>query len=158
MDDEATRFLSELEAKHGGSIGFRTYSTWFACSDGTVREFGVFLYMVGNVFHFEDFERKPAIFGFPIKPRKNDKPFAKYERAFSAEDVESVTAVLKTKASDCADGHISPDQIPQVSPFDRLFRSLVHRVLLKDKTTYFFELIDSKKFMQALQGGQHGSV
>ncbi|MDD3997068.1 MAG: hypothetical protein WC129_01160 [Sphaerochaetaceae bacterium] len=158
MDDEATRFLSDLEARHGGSIGFRTYSTWFACNDGTVREFGVFLFMVGDMFHFEDFERKPAIFGFPIKPRKKDAPFVKYERSFSADDVESVTAVLKTKASDCAAGHIASNQINQVNSFDRLFRSLVHRVVLKDGTTYFFELIDSKKFMLALEGGRHGSV
>ena len=71
MEDDAKQFIENLENRFGGPIEYRTYSTWFATNEGIVREFGVFVYEIEGIFHFEDFERKPSMFGFSMKPRKN---------------------------------------------------------------------------------------
>lgn len=158
MEDEATQFLHSLETRYGGPVGFKTYSTWYACSDGTVRDYGVFLFVIGSTFHFEDFERKPSLFGFPLKPRKNEPSYVKYEQSFLASEVVSVALVQKQVALDCALGYVKPNQIAPAGSIARLFKPLVSRVVLQDGTTFFFELIDQKKFLLALKEGQDGSV
>ena len=40
---EARQFIDQLEAQLGAHIGWRTFATWFASNDGTIREYGVFL-------------------------------------------------------------------------------------------------------------------
>jgi hypothetical protein len=151
MQDDTTQFIQNLETRFGGPIGFRTYSTWFASDSGIIREYGVFLYQIAGVFHFEDFERQPAIFGIQIKPRKNAAPYEKFERSFSAGEIESISVVAKSKAISCAQGYTAQKNIEPANSLGRLFRAMVTRVVLKDGETYFFELIDHKKFLQALQ-------
>lgn len=158
MEDDARQFIQSLEERYGGPVGFRTYSTWFASNHGVVREFGVFLYKINDVFHFEDFERKPTLFGFPMRSSKNKEPYIKMEGSFLASDVASITMVTKSKALACAEGQINQDAIAPASPVAKLFKSLVSRVVLHDGTTYFFELINNKQFNQAVQEDTDGSV
>ncbi|MCK9287431.1 MAG: hypothetical protein PHU24_01745 [Sphaerochaetaceae bacterium] len=158
MDDEAQQFLSSLEAKYGGPVGYRTYSTWFASNDGVVREFGVFLFLIGSTFHFEDFERKPSLFGFPLKTSKKAPPYVKYEQSFSSSDVKSVIAVAKSMALSCAYGDVRQEDIKEANRFVRMFRPIVFKVELLDGTVYFFELIDHKKFVKELEESKHGSI
>ena len=152
MEDEAQQFIQDLEARFGGSITYRTYSTWFASNEGVSREFGVFVFVINGVFYFEDFERKPAIFGFALKARKNEPKYVKFERSFKASDVKSITLVSKSKALSCADGYIKQESIQAANRYEKLLRPLVTRLVLVDGTTYFFELIEQKKFIQALKG------
>jgi len=152
MEDEAQQFIQDLEARFGGPITYRTYSTWFASNEGITREFGVFIFVIDGVFHFEDFERKPAIFGFALKPKKNEPKYIKLERSFRATEVINVTLVSKAKALSCADGYIKQETIYAANRLEKLLRPLVTRLVLSDGITYFFELIEQKKFLQALKG------
>jgi hypothetical protein len=152
MEDEAQQFIQDLEARFGGPVTYRTYSTWFASNEGIIREFGVFVFVIDGIFHFEDFERKPAIFGFAMKPRKNEPKYVKFERSFRAQDVKNVTLVSKSRALSCADGYIKQESIAPANRYEKLMRPIVTRLVLIDGTTYFCELIEQKKFIQALKG------
>src|SRR5690554_3996424 len=102
MEQEAQQFIEELEKRFGGKVGYRTYSTWFASDEGLLREFGVFVYEINGTFHYEDFERKPSIFGFSLRPRKNQPPYVKMEGSFTKEMVKSTSVVTKSQALLCA--------------------------------------------------------
>ncbi len=151
MEDDAQQFIQDLETRFGGTVAYRTYSTWFASNEGIIREYGVFIYVINGVFHFEDFERKPAIFGFAVNPRKKAPRYEKFERSFEAADVQSITVVTKSKATACAEGYLTQQAIEPAYGIDKIFRPLVTRVVLKSGPTYFFELIEHKKFLQALK-------
>jgi hypothetical protein len=68
------------------------------------------------------------------------------------QDVQSVTLVAKAKALSCADGYIKQENIAPANRYEKLMRPIVTRLVLVDGTTYFFELIEQKKFIQALKG------
>ena len=46
--DESIEYIRSLEAELGERIGWRTFATWYASTDGTVREYGVFLCLLGD--------------------------------------------------------------------------------------------------------------
>ncbi len=151
MEDDALEFIAELEKKRGGPINWRTYATWYANSNQMLREFGVFLYQAQDAFYFEDFERNPSLFGISLKPRKKQEPFVKYEGSFERKAVVSTRPVPKVLALKVAQGSLLPNKIRTVNFFDRIFRQLVEMVELKDGTIHFFELMDRKQFIAALQ-------
>lgn len=151
MDEDTELFLSELEKKHGGELTWRTFSTWYGCSDGTQRDYGVFLFKVHNTFHFEDFEKNSSIFGISFgnnsSKKKNKKPFIKMERSFEKKDIVDI----KTTTRSIANAAIKTGNTLQIKPasrFDKVFRKLVTAVTLKDETIHFFELIAPKEIIE----------
>ncbi len=147
MTEEASEFIEELEKRFGGSIGYRTYSTWFASSDGTVRNFGVFVYQIDSILHFEDFERKPSLFGIPLGSRKKQPKYEKFEGMINPADISDVTRVAKNQAMNCVLEGRDPARISPATSFQKLFSPLVTRILMKDGSAYFFELINHKEFI-----------
>ncbi len=158
MEDDAKKFIEDLEARFGGKVGYRTYSTWFASDAGIIREFGVFVYEIDGIFHFEDFERKPSMFGFSIKPHKNQPAYVKMEGSFLPEKIQSISIVPKSQASACAQGHREQASIAPASTLQKLFSPLVTRVVVSDGTTYFFELINHKEFAHHIREVSNGSI
>lgn len=158
MEDEAKKFIEELEERHGGKVKYRTFSTWFATNHGIIREFGVFIYEINGVFYYEDFERKPSLFGFSIKPRKKQAPFVKLEGSFTPESVASISRVVKSQAVACAEGYRSQESLAPAGSLQKIFSSLVNRVVLKDGTTFFLELLNPKEFEQIVREATGGSV
>ncbi|MFA5468874.1 MAG: hypothetical protein WC224_07470 [Sphaerochaetaceae bacterium] len=158
MEEEAKKFIEELESRHGGKVVYRTFSTWFASNQGVIREFGVFIYEINGTFYFEDFERKPSLFGFSLRPRKNRSPYIKMEGSFTADSVETVSRVIKSQANSCALGYRGQETIAPAGKFQQIFGSLVTRVVLKDGATYFFEVINHKEFKQALGEATSGGI
>jgi hypothetical protein len=149
MDEDTEFFLSELEKKYGGELSWRTFSTWYGCSDGIQREFGVFLFKVYNTFHFEDFEKNSSIFGIAIgtnsSKKKKKQPFVKLERSFTKDDILDITTTTRSIANTIIKtGNKQP--IKAANSFDKIFRKLVTAVTLKDGTIHFFELIAPKEF------------
>ncbi|MBR5669183.1 MAG: hypothetical protein IKX15_06185, partial [Spirochaetales bacterium] len=65
-DNDSEAFLNEIEQRRGGSITFKTFSTFYADSDGNVRDYGVFLSLVNGVFWFQDFEHESSFLGFRL--------------------------------------------------------------------------------------------
>ncbi|NCB01253.1 MAG: hypothetical protein EOM67_03680 [Spirochaetia bacterium] len=152
MNEDANEFIAELEKKFDGKIDYRTYSTWYASSNGVMREFGVFIYEIHGIFHFEDFERKPAIFGFALNSNKKQPPYIKLEDSFNKDEIESITQISKSKATTAVKQSIKPGSIPLASLFEKIFSPLVTRVTLKDGKAHFFELINHKEFLQHFRG------
>ncbi|MDD2302805.1 MAG: hypothetical protein PHG30_09605 [Eubacteriales bacterium] len=158
MEDDAKQFIENLENRFGGPVGYRTYSTWFASEEGVVREFGVFIFEINGKFHYEDFERKPSLFGFAIKPRKSLPPYVKLEGSFSASSIKSITVVTKSQALSCAQGMKKQEMIAPANGLQRIFSPLVTRVVLSDGPAMFFELINHKEFTKAIKEGMDGRV
>ncbi len=158
MEDDARQFIEALEARFGGPVGYRTYSTWFASDHGDVREFGVFIYEIEGVFHFEDFERKPSMFGFSLKPRKNQPRYVKLEGSFEPEKIERIETVTKSSAQSVAQGLRKPESIAPANALQKIFSPLVTKVVMTGGPTYFFELINHKEFIQALKEENDGRV
>ncbi len=151
MTEEANEFIAELEKRFSGTIGYRTYSTWFASSDGTVRSFGVFVFQIGSLLHFEDFERKPSMFGIPLNPKKNKEPYRKYEGTIDVSEIHDMTQVSKKRAFECVLSEVDATKLPTATPFQRLFIQLVTRVVMNDGRVYFFELINHNEFITSIQ-------
>jgi hypothetical protein len=150
-DTEATEFLHELENKWQGTISWKTFATWYCCSDGTLREYGVFLFKINNTFHFEDFYRESTIFGIPLPKKKNEKKFIKMERSFTIGDVADVFQISQKSALDIAEGRLRIEQAKKIGKFDKIFRKIVTIVKLKDGSAHCFELLDTKQFKTQLQ-------
>ncbi len=150
MTEEASDFIAELEKRFGGTIDYRTYSTWFAASDGTIRNFGVFLYQIDSILHFEDFERKPALFGIPLGARKKQPKYEKYEGAIDPKDISDISRVSKKVALNCVLDGKDSSAIPPANSFQRFFSTLVTRIIMTDGTVYFFELINHKEFVSKI--------
>lgn len=151
MDDDTKKFLAELEAKHGGPVKWRTYATWFGSDDGTVREYGVFLYSINGTFYFEDFERMPSLLGIPLKPRKNAPPYEKYEGCFKGSDIKRTMTITKGQAYDCIRGSRAAANLNEAGLFGKLFKPLVLLVEMSDGTALFFELMDRKLFLEKIK-------
>jgi len=150
MDDDAQVFIAELEARHGGPVGWRTYATWYGNNRGIFREFGVFLYWCEGKFHFEDFERNPSLLGIALKPRRPKKPFVKYEGSFSTSDVVLTRPIPKSVAQRNIDAGKVTEKIREVHLLDRIFRQMVEMVVLSDGTIHFFELMNRREFITLL--------
>ena len=123
-----------------------------------MRDFGVFLFEINGIFHYEDFERKPSLFGYAMKPSRKQPPYVKLEGAFPASDIKSITMVSKAKATQCVQGLIKQEGISPAGKLARIFQSLATRVVLQDGTTYFFELINRNQFINTVKEITHGSV
>ena len=158
MEDDAQQFIEKLEDRFGGPVAYRTYSTWFASDENQVREFGVFIYEINGIFHYEDFERRPSMFGFPIRAGKHQKPYVKMEGSFTPDMIESLSLVTKSQALSCAQGYRTQTTISPATGLRRVFSQLVTRVVLKDGPTLFFELINQKEFIKALKEDFDGRV
>ncbi len=151
MTEDAKDLINELETRFGGSVGYRTYSTWYAATDGAVRDFGVFVYQINSIIHFEDFERKPTMFGIPIGTRKKQPPYQKYEGTIDPKDIEGISRVSKKLALNTVLDGKDPATIPQANIIQKIFSSLVTRILMKDGSAFFFELINHKEFIEIIQ-------
>lgn len=147
MDDDTKKFLAELEEKHGGPVKWRTYATWYGSADGTLREYGVFLYVIGGKFYFEDFERLPSLLGYPLKPKKNAPPYVKHEGSFSGNAIKRTMVVTKGHAIDCVRGYRNVEDLREANLIAKLFKQLVLLVETTDGGAYFFELMDRKRFL-----------
>lgn len=142
MDNEATAYLKGLEEKRGGIIEWKTFSTFYANSNGIIRDHGVFLYEINNHFWYEDFEHTAHIFGFPLKKPKNAEPYVKYEDSFTPEDVKSIRTVKKNAAIAFCNGHKKYEKLKDANWFDKIFRQCVTEFALNNNTMLFFELMD----------------
>lgn len=149
MDEDTKAFLDELETKHNGKLGWRTYSTWYGCSDGTYREFGVFLYKINDTFYFEDFERNQSIFGFMVNTKKKKKKFIKMEKEFKISEIKNIiTTTRKNALSVIKDNN--PALLKNANSFEKLFFKTANAILLNDGTIHFFELVSLKDFREQL--------
>jgi hypothetical protein len=147
MDEETKEFLDNLENQYGGEITWKTFATWYGCSDSTLREYGVFIFKINDTFYFEDFEKKYAIFGMELKTKKKQKEkYVKLQRDFAASEVEKVFKVSQSHALEVINKTKEPKDLPELNLFDKIFKKSVTAVLLKSGKCHFFEFLNLEDF------------
>lgn len=150
MERDTQAFLAELENRHGSPVLWRTYATWYGNSMGYCREYGVFFYFCADRFHYQDFERTPAILGLNFTRKKSSEPFVPYIGSFTAAQITATRQVTKAQARRVVAGILAAAAIPSPSVFTRFFRQTVQMLLLSDGSAHFFELMDTKEFLTLL--------
>lgn len=140
--DEVAEFIHSLEEKRGCTVGWRTYSTFYADSCGLIREYGVFLYEANGLFWYEDFERTPQLFGIPLPKSKKAVPYVKFESFFDPNDVNEIRTVKRKDAISLVQGLKKQSKIKTANAFDKFFFQCVTEVTLKDGKILYFELPD----------------
>lgn len=147
MSKDARDFIASIEETYGQTMGWRTYCSWFGHSSGIIREYGVLLCVVGNLVHYEDFEKQRSLMGFNLPPRSHEPAYEKMSGNFPREDIQDVHSVIKSQAIAWLQG--TRTAVPAAaSSFTRHFRSLLTMVSLKDGSRLFFEVLDEKDFIR----------
>ena len=147
LDEQTMNFLKEREERLGAKIILRTYALFYLSGSGEKREYGVFIYSDGNTIVFEDFDRPPTFLGIELK-RKNKEKYVKLERSFLISDVESACIVSRTSAIDSVR---RGGEAKESGSFTKAFRKTLLEIKLKDGTKYYFELINSKEFIDFIK-------
>ena len=141
MDDESRAFLADLEQRRGGSITYRTFSTFYADSLGKVCDYGVFFYVVDNVFWFQDFEHVPSFLGFKL-PVRDKEEYRMFESSFKPSDVLSIRKVKKKNARKCALGYMDLSKLRKFNPVLGILSESATEFTLRDGRVLFFQFMD----------------
>ena len=141
-NDESAAFLNDIEQRHGGKITFKTFSTFYADSLGNVRDYGVFFYMIGGTFFFQDFEHESSFLGFKIPKRKNEPEYVMFESSFSPLDVLSFRTVNKKAARNCALGFRNISKLRKANPVLGFLTETATEIKLKDGRLMYFQFMD----------------
>ena len=140
-DNDSEAFLNDIEQRRGGKITFKTFSTFYADSEGNVRDYGVFIYMVNGTFWFQDFERDRNFLGFKLSKRR-DEEYVMFESSFSPLEVVSARIVLKKAARNCALGYRDFSKLREANPVIGFLAETATEIRLRDGKTLYFQLID----------------
>lgn len=151
MDDETKEFLDNLENKHGGKITWKTFATWYGCSDSTLREHGVFIFKINDTLYFEDFDKKYAIFGIALTNNKKKKnEYVKMERQIAIADIDNTFRVSQSNAINVVRNTKEASDLKEINLFDKIFKKTVVAVALKNGTHHFFEFMNFEDFKKNL--------
>ena len=149
QDDDPAEFWRHTAEKRGGEIRFFTFATLVGRSGGFYFNSPGLLYLVGDCFWFEDFEREnwlSKIFAGRTK-------WEKTELSFSKSEVQFTRVVSRGGASRCIAGSTVPEKVAPASIFTILFSSPVIQVSLNDGSALFFEIMQRKEFLAQLAPG-----
>lgn len=157
MEAETLAFLKDIETRRGAPITWRTFCTWYGTSrhEGLERIWGVFLYRVGDTFYLEDFEHQNTFLGFPVRKRKTDKPYVRYEESFRRDEVRDTMQISKRKAEKIVQGHLDPRHVKPIRGLANLFAEHIEMVTLTDGSVLLFSLMDRKTFLAELEKQPH---
>lgn len=151
MDEETKEFLEDLENTYGGKITWKTFATWYGCSDSTFREYGVFIFKINDTLYFEDFEKKYAIFGMELKTKKKSKEkYVKMKRQIKVNEIDKVFKVSQSNALEVIKNNKNPIDLKGLNLFDKFFKKSVTAVGLKNGTYHFFEFLNIDDFKKNL--------
>lgn len=148
MNEEAIKFIKDLEEQLGDKISWRTFATWYATTEGTIREYGVFLCRVGDSFYFEDFDRVPTLLGIPLNSKKREK-YEKYSRLIPVSEVKSCTRVSKKMAEQQARSQ-ADKPLSEAGRMSKLMSPQVTQLVLESGECLYFELIDHKEIIKEI--------
>jgi hypothetical protein len=149
QDDDPAEFWRQTAERRGGEIRFFTFATLVGRSGGSFLNFPGLLYLVGDFFWFEDFEREnwlSKIFASRTK-------WEKTELSFSKSEVQFTRIVARGGAARCISGAIPPEKVASASVFTMIFSSPLIQVGLKDGSAIFFEILQRKEFLAHLTPG-----
>ena len=148
QEEDPAEFWRQTAEKRGGAISFFTFATLVGRTGGNILNFPGLLYLVGDFFWFEDFERDNWL----SKIFAGRSKWEKTELSFSKSEVEFVRVVSRVGAARGIGG-VAPRKVPPASVFTKLFSSPVTEVVLKDGSAIFFEVMLRKEFLAQLSPG-----
>lgn len=140
--DEKERFIKEREEKYNGEIRFMTYATLIgsAGSKKTADRGGI-LYAIGDILHFEDFEKHNALLA--MMGRKED--YSKTEMSIGLDEITVAKEVRPKDANICIFGLADEEKIsPSPGGIAGFFIKPVIQFLLKDRPSLFFDFLDKE--------------
>ena len=137
--------IDSLEKEFNGKIRWRTFSLWYDDSDSNLRPYGVFLFLIDNVFHFRDYKHVKKVLGIELKDRHPEE-YVPFNGSFRLEDVTGVYRVTKRKALKCIAGRQKATASPLIA---RIFMDTVLLVDTGDKQ-YFFQFPE-KEFRKLIE-------
>ena len=141
-DSDSESFLAEIEARHGGQISFKTFSTFYADNDGNVRDYGVFFYMIDGTFWYQDFEHERSFLGFRLNKPKDEPEYKMFESSFNPSDVQDIRIVRKNRARSCAMGFRDFGKLSKAGFLTRLFCETATEFKLTDGRVLYFQFMD----------------
>lgn len=148
MNDDAIEFIKGIEDALGAPISWRTFATYYASTDGTVREYGVFLCRAGDDFYLEDFDRQPTMLGIPLSVKDRGK-YEKYSRRFRVDSVLSANRVAR-KDAEMQARLKTPSPLPESGKLSKAFSKQVTQLVLTSGECLYFELIDHKEILKEI--------
>jgi hypothetical protein len=149
QDDDPAEFWRQTAERRGGEVRFFTFATLVGRSGGSFLNFPGLLYLVGDLFWFEDFEREnwlSKIFASRTK-------WEKTELSFSKSEVQFTRIVARGGAARCIAGSIPPEKVAPASILTMIFSSPLIQVGLRDGAAIFFEILQRKEFLAHLAPG-----
>jgi len=149
QEEDPADFWRQTAQKRGGEVAFFTFATLVGRTGGNILNFPGLLYLVGDLFWFEDFERDNWL----SKIFAGRSKWEKTEISFSRAEVESTRVVSRVGAARCMAGALVPQKVASASVFTKLFSSPVTEVVLKDGSAIFFEVMLRKEFLAHLPTG-----
>jgi hypothetical protein len=149
QEEDPAEFWRQTGQKRGGEIGFFTFATLVGRTGGSILSLPGLLYLVGDLFWFEDFERDNWL----SKIFAGRSKWEKTEISFSKSEVEFARVVSRVGAARCMAGAIVPRKVPSASVFTKMFSSPVTQVVLKDGSAIFFEVMLRKEFLAHMTPG-----
>lgn len=149
MTEETKAFLNEREERFGGKITWRGFSLFYGDSNGNIREKGVFVFKIGKIFHFEDFEVTQKFLGLPIFNKKSDaeSKYVKFEGSFDPSEITNSYYVKRSDAVLFVNGK-SPKAKP-VSKLSRFFKEVVLAFEFENGSVKYFE-VAGKEFLSLI--------
>ncbi len=149
QEEDPAEFWRQTAQKRGGEVGFFTFATLVGRTGGDILNFPGLLYLVGDQFWFEDFERDNWL----SKIFAGRSKWEKTEISFSRSEIEFARVVSRVGAARCMAGAVVPQKIPSASVFTKMFSSPVTQVVLKDGSAIFFEVMLRKEFLTHVTQG-----
>ncbi len=137
--------IESLEQEFNGKIRWKSFSIWYADSDANLRPYGVFLFLIDNIFRFRDYKHVKTVLGFEIKEKKPEE-YVPFNGSFNLEDIKFVAKLTKKKALRCIAAGKKATASPLIA---RIFMDTVLLVDTGDKQ-YFFQFPD-KEFRKLIE-------
>ena len=148
-EEDPAEFWRQTAEKRGGAVGFFTFATLVGRTGGNILNFPGLLYLVGDFFWFEDFERDNWL----SKMFAGRSKWEKTELSFSKSEIDFARVVSRMGAARCMAGAVAPQKVSPASIFTKLFSSPVTEVVMKDGSAIFFEVMLRKEFLAQLSPG-----
>ncbi len=145
--DEAREFWARKEEEKGGKVDFYTFATFLGMSDDSNAMLGGLLYTIDGKIYFEDFEKENWI----LKVIGRKQKWEKTEFTIKLDEIARVKVVPRGSALSCIGGRLNGEETKAASFVMRIFTKPVVQLLMKNGTSYFFEIMQLGDFMKAVQ-------
>jgi hypothetical protein len=145
--NEASEFWDSVEKENRATVDFKTYGVFLGKSQDKRLHIPGILYIIGDKFIFENFE-KP---GSPLRLFTTKEKFEKTKISVALDEVVEVKEVTNGTARACIGGYVNHSQTNPIRGYQRFFSRGVCQVRTGSDGSLFFDLMDSKGFISACQ-------